>query len=525
MKRLDDLDATPEKKSYWAIVNDYDFNAALCELIDNPLDVALKSGSRFCVNVGITANLPNQSLKIDDDSGGVAREELALLVRPGASGGLETDNSIGIFGVGSKRSVVALAKNIKITTCRKNSNSHQVEYGDEWLASPSWDVPCFELAPSDEGHTIVKLTKLRHPLTQNKIDRLFRHLGETYGRFISKGRLKISLNKKFIDSILFEEWSHHPEYPPNEFTGTIETPDGPVKFSIIGGLLAESAYSTGEYGVFFYCNDRLIEKAARSSEVGFRKGEAGVPHHSHSAFRVIVSLNGPAKWMPWNSSKSRINYAHGTFEQIQGLICEVTKTYALLSKRLQSQWSDEIFPCKSGTVKKYKVAEISRVTNLPLPELPSVRPNYSSEISAINKNVVTEGRWRSKYIDSIVTLHSLQKQRSPFRNQMGVILAEGVFNLSLLDFIANEAKAQLDNCECSPARRNFLIDQVISRIDIPEETLKSIRRLGDIHFNLMNDPSIEISDAELEEIRTALQVIYWKMFNIKFPNRINQTYS
>lgn len=32
------LDGTPSKRSFWAIINDYDLQTSICELIDNALD-------------------------------------------------------------------------------------------------------------------------------------------------------------------------------------------------------------------------------------------------------------------------------------------------------------------------------------------------------------------------------------------------------------------------------------------------------------------------------------------------------
>lgn len=447
------------------------------------------------------------------------------MVRPGATGGLETDNSIGIFGVGSKRSVVALAKHIRITTCPRQSPAYRIEYGDDWLASPSWDVPCFELPPESEGHTSVVLTKPRQPITQSKIDNLIHHLRETYGRFLQSDTINITVNKRKITAIQFEEWSYHPDYPPTEVHGAIDTPDGDVQFSIIGGLLTESAYSTGEFGVYFYCNNRLIERGTRNQEVGFRKGEAGVPHHSHSASRVIVSLSGPAKWMPWNSSKSGINYAHETFGKIQGVICDITATYASLSKRLQPQWTDEIFPCKVGNVAKYELDDSRKITQVPFPQLPAVRPNYAGEITANNKKVVSEGTWREKYVDSMVAIHALQRLKVNFRNQMGVILCDGILDLALLDFIIHEQNAKSEVIATVTSKREYLLTEVQSRIDISSEVWATLASLKKSRQGLFNDPSAIVPDAEMEEYRTAVQLLLWKLFKIKFPNRTSQTYS
>ena len=134
-------------------------------------------------------SIPSQTIRIDDDSGGIARDDLKLIVRPGASATLETAATIGIFGVGSKRSVIALARDIRISTTIPRQSTYRVEYGDEWLTTDTWEVPCFEVPPEAPGHTIVDLGRPRHPLSETVINSLVHHLGAVYARFLEDERL------------------------------------------------------------------------------------------------------------------------------------------------------------------------------------------------------------------------------------------------------------------------------------------------------------------------------------------------
>ena len=84
------------------------------------------------------------------------------------------------------------------------------------------------------------------------------------------------------------------------------------------GLIRDRIPESGNYGVYFYCNRRLIVKELKARDVGyFVTSEAGVPHLDASLCRVIVRLDGPAKLMPWNSSKTGINFGHAAFHQIR----------------------------------------------------------------------------------------------------------------------------------------------------------------------------------------------------------------
>jgi len=513
MKRLEDLDATPEKRSYWSIVNDYNFKTAVAELVDNPLDVWLKKKRNHKLKILITIDIANQCIKIDDNSGGVSKEELPLLVRPGASGGLESSPSIGIFGVGSKRSVVALARSIRITTCPNQNSAFRVEYGDDWLASLSWEIPCYELPPQDEGHTVVILNNLRQIVTNDHINELKQHLSETYGNFLNDEKFEILVNQESIRSIIFSDWSYHPEFAPKEFLGEIETPDGKISYSIIGGLISEPAYSSGEYGAYFYCNDRLIEKAIRSAEVGFRRGEAGVPHHSHSIFRSIISLHGPAKFMPWNSSKSALNYAHEIFGKLQGSIIDITKAYATLSKKLQPQWDDEVFPHKTGNVAKYKLESNQKIVASHLPKPPALRPSFTQELASCNKEIIDAEPWKEKYTDGIIAIENLLKQKIKHKKLFFVLFANSLLNLALQDY---QTRIKKETSKIPDSTKSAVTIDILEQI--PAHIMSSLRDLVR-HQIIEPDVSLALTNDTVQNYITALQYLFWKLFKIRIPSR------
>jgi hypothetical protein len=525
-KRLPDLDAKPEKRSYWAIVHDYSFTTAICELIDNPLDVWIKGGKGSELTIQISLDLSRQKIEIDDDSGGVPFDQLALLVRPGASSGLETDQAIGIFGVGSKRSVVALAEDIIITTCSGEGPAYSVEYGHEWVALPTWDVPCYELSAVNPRHTTVHLRKLRHSITTNTQKELIPYISETYGRFLSGRNLTIKVNGDRVSPVLFNNWSYPREYSPLQVEGKIETPDGDVDFSILGGLLDEAEYSSGEYGVYIYCNDRLISKAVKSPEVGFATGHAGVPHHSHSACRVILSLNGPSKWMPWNSSKSGINYTHETFKRVQSPLVDIVTTYFTLSKRLQPQWNDEIFPCKSGIVTKYTLENNEKVTAAPLPTIPKARPSYAAEIGSANRDIVSENPWRKKFVDAITLMHGLQRQKGESRNDLTVLLMDRMLDLAFKDYLLREKSFSFNEVSKLLASREEAIKTVMLTSETQPDFWVEIQNLTTkAHSLLFESESPITSEREIETFRLALQRLFRKLFGIRFPSRDDTTFS
>src|SRR5437899_858187 len=113
---VDRLDATPSKRLFLSIIADYDLNRAVCELVDNAIDVWVRGGRTGRVRVAIELDVRQQTIMVEDDAGGVPKADLRFVVGPGETGTRPTDETIGIFGVGSKRAVVALSQDVRITT-------------------------------------------------------------------------------------------------------------------------------------------------------------------------------------------------------------------------------------------------------------------------------------------------------------------------------------------------------------------------------------------------------------------------
>lgn len=266
--------------------------------------------------------------RVSDDAGGLPKDDLRYVVGPGQTGTTPTEETIGIFGVGTKRAVVALAQDITIKTRHRKETTHQVEFDEAWLADEDWELPVYEVDEIAPGTTIVELQKLRVQVTDEAIAQLRDHLETTYARFLVKSNITLMLNGEKLKPQFFENWAAYPpHFAPRKYTGTLKTEEGrQIRVEAIAGLTRESSPAAGEYGVYFYCNERLVARALKTFDVGFVKGLAGLPHPKVSLTRVLVFLNGDARSMPWNSSKSDISTKHEVFLALHNWPCKSSKT-------------------------------------------------------------------------------------------------------------------------------------------------------------------------------------------------------
>jgi hypothetical protein len=86
--------------------------------------------------------------------------------------------------------------------------------------------------------------------------------------------------------------------PKRRRSSGIHVPSATVA-STSGGLIRDRAPDQDNYGVYVYCNDRLIVKELKVRDVGyFVSAEAGVPHPDASLCRVLIEFHGPASLPP-----------------------------------------------------------------------------------------------------------------------------------------------------------------------------------------------------------------------------------
>lgn len=129
-------------------------------------------------------------IRVRDNSGGIKKEDLSLIVGPGHSGNLPEEQIIGIFGVGSKRAVVALAQHVTIKSRYRDKDTYQIEFDDDWLKDESWELPVYIIEKIENGTTIIELTKLREVVSKTDIGNIQSHISATYGKFLKTRILK-----------------------------------------------------------------------------------------------------------------------------------------------------------------------------------------------------------------------------------------------------------------------------------------------------------------------------------------------
>lgn len=519
------IDCTPEKRLFWSIISDYNLQTGVTELIDNALDLWLGTKPRGALNINLHLDVDRQIVTLLDNAGGVREDDLRLLIAPGGSKNSPDAECIGIFGVGGKRAVVAIAEHVEIATHHKEDVSYQLDFTTEWLRTSEWDLPVYRIPEIDEGVTRIKLTQLRKGIRENDGSQLKKHFGETYEWFLKIDNCKITVNDTIIEPIAFDNWAYPPDYPPRTYCTSIKPDDvGIVSVEISAGLILDRNPIEDNYGVYIYCNNRLIVKELRSREVGYFVGsEAGVPHPDASLCRVIVRFNGPAKLMPWNSSKTGIDYSHQTFDSIRPILIQYVSHYSSLSRRLKDDWQGKVYQYSEGEVERMDEPEIKSGRKIILPPLPKVQKKLQDHLISRNKQIIESQPWTLGLIESVAAVDIIARQRLITGDRIAMILLDSNFEISLKEFIVHREdlfppQIYTDRKIAEIFKhRHVVIQEISSKITIDSTLLSRARHYYNVRNKLIHErATVGISPTDINNYRGVIEKILTQLFGINF---------
>lgn len=521
MKReVDRVHATPSKRLFLSIIADYDLPRSICELIDNGLDVWVRAGGKPGITIEVTLDKDQQRICVKDNAGGVPRSELKNIIGPGQTGSSPTDQAIGIFGVGTKRAVVALSQDIKISTRYAKGKTYQIDFDESWLTEEEWDLPLYEIDDIGVGTTLVDLQRLRLVIDDDAIEQLREHLGATYAKFLKNKSVRITLNDKPLIPRFFDNWSYPPDFEPRRYTGDLHTADGrTIKVEATAGLSNESSPAAGEYGVYFYCNNRLVARALKTFEVGFIKGYAGLPHPKVSLTKILISLNGDAGLMPWNSSKSDISTKHEVFQALHAWLNEVVKDFAQLSRIWMGDWPNKVFQHTSGQIIDVPVADFPTARKSYLPPAPKSRPRFADVVKQINQNVAKKKPWVRGLFEGVIAAELIANQNLEQKNRISLIVLDSTLEIAFKEFLVNDSGTYYNDAQLLTifGSRHKVHTEIKKYVNLSLDTWKKIVHFSDLRNKFIHQRATAgISDTELADFRDVVEAVLKKLYKLKF---------
>ncbi|WP_461632111.1 ATP-binding protein [Labilibaculum euxinus] len=521
MEHLKTLYAAPTKRIYQSIVVDYDLNLAICELIDNSLDSWFIRNKVTPLKVSIELDPEQQSILFIDNAGGVKLDDIVVLVSPGASKNNGDEETIGLFGVGSKRAIVALAEEAKCRSRYETEETVQVNINDEWINNDNWNIAAYKsdkIIP--ENSTEIELFKLRGiNINEEKIQYLENHLSATYARFIDNGNLNLVVNEKKINARFFNVWSYPPNMEPTNYNLNLTIEGKDIEINIIAGLTKSGEPSEDEYGFYFYCNDRLISRARKGFEFGYSKGKIGFPHPAISLVRVIVTLKGPSKYLPWNSSKSDINTKSKVFTCLQETLIEICKRYSRIN-RTTKNWPEQIFRYTAGNiVQSDAVIKNLRVKNLYLPPIPkSSNKKLIDTIKIRNRSIIDIKPWANGAMEAYIAINEIKKLALDQKNRLVLLILDSAMEIAFKDYLVNDSRETYSETRLTAIMKNRseVHKEVKKNISFDTVDWPKIEYYYKLRCDLVHKrASADISDHDVQVYQTLYEKIMNQLFSLQ----------
>jgi hypothetical protein len=250
---------------------------------------------------------------------------------------------IGFFGVGLKRSLLALGETYQFIT-RTKDFAARMDFTSADLASRDQPLIGRTLRAGGVRGTMIGMQNLRpgpaHEfLADTHLRKLRRAIQVRYGLFIKKG-LAISVNGVIVPGFGPEIRPTGP-VPPKSYHST----GNKVATFVESGMHAkyrstkEKDYNkatndslTDEYGWYVVCNDRIIEIASKEPRLGF----SAAWHAEYNGFLGWVHFvaNHPGD-LPWNSHKSRIDTNSVVFRSVYPKLKEFSDAFRTANRQIR----------------------------------------------------------------------------------------------------------------------------------------------------------------------------------------------
>jgi hypothetical protein len=362
------------------------------------------------------------------------------------------------------------------------------------------------------------LSRLRVDLTEQAISDLKAHLAETYQTFLESRRFELRVDGESLAPSRFDHWAYPPGFQPRHYTGNMTTPEGDqVVFDAVVGLMRESS-ATGDWGLYLYCNDRLVVRRYTDPSIGFVTGLIGKPHPDISLVRAEVRLSGPVRAMPWNSTKSDLKLEHPVFRSLRTWITPVLTDWASLSRRTSGEWKTAIFRYDTGEFDDQEVDSFTDPGHSYLPPLPVSRPQYPDRVQSANSTLTDRKPWVKDLYEMMTTIDFIERRDLGARNRALLILLDSNLEIAFKEYLVNESGTNFSDAKLTELfnSRHQLEIEIRRHVDLGGETWTKIG-----YFHLMRNKlthqqaSLEVTDDTIQQYRRLVEGVLRVLFGLK----------
>jgi hypothetical protein len=498
------IDVTPEKKIIQSIASDIDLKRGILELVDNAVD-EWRARANPRLNIRLTFDVNKKSLVYLDNAGGILEKNLNMILQPGGTTRTPEDHSIGEFGLGSKRAIIALSREAEVVSRFESKDTFKIVVNDSWASSSSWKVPKYKTTRIDPSSTQITFNNIKFDLDLKALQEIKQEISDTYCYLLSS-KFTIHVNNLPIEPNRFSHWAFPPHRRhPRKYKTYISIGERRVTVDVTVGLMLESSQA-GNYGLDIFCNNRMILKDYKAPEIGFTKGTLGSPHSAIAWFKGIVQIAGSNMDMPWNSTKSGLDVANPIFQPLKEKVTTLSKPYVQLSRRLGGNSKRQIAAYPSGQIEVVDLTSQEELVLSPkdIPDLPPGKKSEAEALLARNRRKVRDCPWTRALIENIYIVDLImRKVKLENKNRFALILLDTCLEVAFRDYLfrVTGVKFTRDQRKELSQRKN-LISAVKAHSSLPKAIWDSVDYFYELRNSLYHEEaSPEIPDSDMARFR------------------------
>ena len=249
------------------LVKDIQLIDAFLDLIDNSIDSYIENNISELRLISISSS--NEKIVIDDNCGGIKKEDIYDKVFRFGKTTERRGKTIGVYGIGMKRAIFKMGKSILIES-NDGNNYFAVKIDEDWLnEEENWELD-FKKEERSEGPSFTKITitnlypNISDELITTFENQLRKRIKDTYSIFIENNFI-IKVNGIPVEPYDFS-FLYNNEFIPFHKKYTF----GEVIAEIYAGFTPPPDRERDEiFGWYVFCNNRLVIKNDTSSKTGW----------------------------------------------------------------------------------------------------------------------------------------------------------------------------------------------------------------------------------------------------------------
>ncbi len=237
--------------------------------------------------------------------------------------------------------------------------------------------------------------------------------------------------------------------------------------------------------------------------------------------RIFVYLKGNPELMPWNSSKSGVNYKSKIFEKIRDRIVQIVTYFAKLARSF-SKNNINFYQYKTGSIIENIIDSKVPIRLYPLPT-PTKKPIYSNIVKEKNKKVAQKKPWTIGLYEAIILGDNLINTNFESKNRFALIILDSTLEIALKEYLVHVVakKKPIGNGKLVGILQNRTLVETEVKTYLGRKVSSSDWALVDHYYkmrcNLIHQVSTaDVKDTDIVKHRSVIEKILGILFNLEF---------